>query len=60
MKTPILCRLGLHSWKPVYRPGWMTYPSGARIAFSGPGWIDFGWKQVACQCRRCGKRVVLP
>jgi len=56
LRAPWLCRIGLHRWKPVYRPGWFTFPiTGVRSAFSGPGWLDFGWKLIGAKCRRCGK-----
>lgn len=44
----ILCRLGLHSWKPVFCPIWPWR-----------NFVDFphAYVQVSCKCRRCGKRV---
>lgn len=52
-----LCRIGLHRWKPVYRPGWFTFKeTGVRIALSGPCWLDFGWMNAGRKCRRCGRR----
>lgn len=53
----IRCFIGLHRWKLVFRPGWVTFPlTGVRIAQSGPGWLDFGWRQVGRKCACCGKR----
>ncbi len=57
----ILCRLGLHSWKPVARKFYFR-----RLSNIGPvrallsGGYDNGWRQIGCKCHRCGKRVVLP
>lgn len=47
----ILCRLGLHSWKPVWRR--------ERVFSTRTGAIYWARVQTACQCRRCGKRVAL-
>lgn len=53
----VWCFLGMHRWKPLLRPGWTTFPiTGVRIARSGPGWLDFGWRQVGRKCTCCGKR----
>ena len=41
----LLCRLGLHSWKPIH---------------ARQPWSEYGVIQIACQCRRCHKRVELP
>lgn len=58
----ILCRLGLHSWKPHFR--WvfkmLPYPSTAlRHAFKPLPFKHWHWRQYGCRCRRCGKRVDL-
>lgn len=45
----ILCRLGLHSWKPICT--WKTYD------WCKPFILIDQWQQIACKCRRCGKRV---
>lgn len=47
----ILCRLGLHSWKPVCRH--RTIP----FSVFADEWR--AWFQIAHTCRRCGKRVRL-
>jgi len=53
MKTPILCRIGLHDWKPEFKfRSWGIDCFGATFQLPEPRKV-----QVACQCRRCGKRV---
>lgn len=48
MIARILCRLGVHSWKPVYSPPIVTLLVGL---------THRRYHQIACVCRRCGKRV---
>lgn len=51
MIARILCRLGLHSWKPVL---------SAKKEFSfGYLWADWFFPKIGRKCRRCGKRVAL-
>lgn len=54
MIARILCRLGLHSWKPVFRS---TLHGPGAIFGTVKNWCYGRAIQVACQCRRCGKRV---
>ena len=57
----ILCRLGLHSWKPVFRRMFgHAKPPTMRYAIQPIPWAHWHFHQIASKCRRCGKRVVLP
>jgi len=60
MKTPILCRLGLHDWKPVckYQFGHRSLRQWKQY-FPPIPWKHWHFHQVGHKCRRCGKRVVL-
>lgn len=50
----VLCFLGMHRWKPVFRAGWGTFLEGGVLRTR---WLlDFGWRQVGRKCRCCGKR----
>ena len=60
----ILCRIGLHSWKPRCKYGPITL--GTRQSFfimpPVPSYIPifgYAWRHIASKCRCCGKRVEL-
>ena len=58
----ILCRLGLHKWKPVMRVSWgyMLHLTATPSVFQSPlRHISNYVTQTGHQCRRCGKRVKL-
>lgn len=60
MIARILCRLGWHSWKPIYRPSiwkfdWIQFESP--ISSFVDCWLE--WKKSGRTCRRCGKRVIV-
>lgn len=52
----ILCRLGLHSWDPIFGYLWyrISKDTGKAFRLPVPDMI-----QIGLQCRRCGKRVAL-
>ena len=70
----ILCRLGLHSWKPVCRDSEeavlrvvmktveglaMTCPACIPSYVNAVSLRSDNWAQVGSKCRRCGKREAL-
>jgi len=50
----LLCRIGLHSWKPVCR---LLFAAGPFVP-QPSGWLHP--HQTGLKCRRCHKRVELP
>lgn len=54
----ILCRLGLHNWKPVCRRFVLQTDSGFMDGMR-VRWSRYEWMRVGVHCRRCGKRVRL-
>ena len=50
------CRIGLHWWRPVMAATW--WPPGS-LGGNVKNWTPGRPVQVACKCRRCGKRVIV-